>query len=102
MRQHDIPLIAYAPVAKGDKLGSNFANQKVLLEIASNHHCDVFQLLLAWCIRDGKTIAIPQSSNSKHVVNNVAAANIRLTDEEFNQIDSIYGRPVSKQPLALW
>lgn len=102
MRQHDIPLIAYAPVAKGDKLGSNFAKQKVLLEIASNHQCDIFQLLLAWCIRDGKTIAIPQSSNRKHVVNNAAAANIRLTDEEFNQIDSIYGRPVSKQPLALW
>ncbi|KKI88946.1 hypothetical protein WQ54_28960 [Bacillus sp. SA1-12] len=45
--------IAYAPVARGDSLGTNLTKQKVLKEIADKHHSDRFQVLLAWCIRNG-------------------------------------------------
>ncbi|MEO1770374.1 hypothetical protein JZO67_002326 [Enterococcus sp. 665A] len=102
MSKHNIPLIAYAPVAKGDKLGSRFTEDKVLIEIADKHQCDVFQILLAWCIRDNKTIAIPQSGNSEHVISNVKAAQIELSKEELEAIDQIYPEPSRKQPLALW
>lgn len=57
MNKFEIPLIAYAPVARGDSLGTNLTKQKVLKEIANKHHSDIFQILLAWCIRDGQTIA---------------------------------------------
>ena len=102
MKENNVPLIAYAPVAKGDKSGKNFSSQPELLAIAANHQCTIFQLLLAWCIRDGRTIAIPQSSNPQHVLDNVKATDIQLSHNELAVIDQLYPEPTSKQPLALW
>ncbi|MBD1383614.1 aldo/keto reductase [Metabacillus arenae] len=99
MNKLEMPLIAYAPVARGD---ANLTKQKVLKEIAEKHHSDIFQILLAWCIRNGQTIAIPKSGNPAHVINNVKAAEIQLTQEDLEQLDSIYPTPTMKQPLALW
>ncbi|MBU7595192.1 aldo/keto reductase [Metabacillus halosaccharovorans] len=102
MNKLEMPLIAYAPVARGDRLGTNLTKQKVLKEIALKHHATIFQILLAWCIRNGKTIAIPQSSKTAHVIDNVKAAEIQLTQQDLRQIDSVYPKPSMKQPLALW
>jgi len=102
MNKLKMPLIAYAPVARGDSLGTNLTKHKVLKKIAEKHHSDTFQILLAWCIRNGQTIAIPQSSNPAHVINNVKAAEIQLTQEDLEKLDSIYPKPSMKQPLALW
>ncbi len=102
MNKLEMPLIAYAPVARGDSFGTNLTKQKVLKEIAEKHHSDSFQILLAWCIRNGQTIAIPQSSNAAHVIDNVKAAEIQLTQQDLELIDSIYPKPSKKQPLALW
>ncbi|MFC0469292.1 aldo/keto reductase [Halalkalibacter kiskunsagensis] len=102
MNKLEMPLIAYAPVARGDSFGTNLTKQKVIKEIAEKHQSDIFQILLAWCIRNGQTIAIPQSSNTAHVIDNVKAAEIQLTQQDLEQLDSIYPRPSMKQPLALW
>jgi diketogulonate reductase-like aldo/keto reductase len=102
MNEHEIPLISYSPVARGDRFGTNLTKQKVLKEIAESHESDIFQILLAWCIRYGQTIAIPQSSNTTHVIDNVKAAEIQLTQQDLDQIDVIYPKPITKQPLALW
>jgi len=101
MKENNIPLMAYAPVARGDRLGADLTKQKVLLDIAKKYNADVFQLLLAWCIRNGQTIAIPQSSNTEHVINNVKAADIQLTEEDLAKIDSVYPEPRVSEPLAL-
>ncbi|MCT9852201.1 aldo/keto reductase [Priestia megaterium] len=102
MKEHNMPLMAYAPVARGDRLGSNLTKQKVLLDISKKYNADIFQILLAWCIRNGQTIAIPQSSNPKHVISNVKSANIQLTEEDLVKIDSLYPEPRVSEPLALW
>jgi diketogulonate reductase-like aldo/keto reductase len=102
MNNLDMPLIAYAPVARGDRLGANLTKQKILKEIAVKHQSDIFQILIAWCIRNGQTIAIPQSSNTTHVIENVKAAEIQLTQQDLDQLDLISPKPSMKQPLALW
>lgn len=102
MKENSIPLMAYAPVARGDRLGADLTKQKVLLDISKKYSADVFQILLAWCIRNGQTVAIPQSSNNKHVINNVKATEIKLTEEDLVKIDSIYPEPSASKPLALW
>lgn len=101
MQARKIPMMAYSPIAQGDSLGDGLTKQKILLEIANQHQADIFQILLAWCIRDGATLAIPQSSNLKHTLSNIQAANIRLTKEELAMIDQLYPAPTSKQPLAM-
>ncbi|PMC39290.1 aldo/keto reductase [Bacillus sp. UMB0899] len=102
MNKLEMPLIAYAPVARGDSLGTNLTKQKVLKKIAEKYHANIFQILLAWCIRNGQTIAIPQSSKTAHVIDNVKAARIQLAHQDLKQIDSVYPKPKIKQPLALW
>jgi diketogulonate reductase-like aldo/keto reductase len=102
MNKLEMPLIAYSPVARGDSFGTNLTKQKVLKEIAEKHQSDIFQILLAWCIRNGQTIAIPQSSNTTHVIENVKAAEIQLTQQDLDQLDLISPKPSMKQPLALW
>lgn len=102
MKENSMPVMAYAPVARGDRLGANLTKQKVLLDISKKYNADVFQILLAWCIRNGQTIAIPQSSNLEHVINNVKAAHIQLIEEDLVKIDSVYSEPSVSEPLALW
>ncbi|MDM8101755.1 MULTISPECIES: aldo/keto reductase [Oceanobacillus] len=102
MAQHNMPVIAYSPIDRGDSFGANLTKQQVLKDLAEKHEADVFQILLAWSIRNGRTIAIPQSSNPDHVVNNIKAAEMELTEQDLKQIDTVYPEPASKQRLALW
>lgn len=99
MKENNIPLTAYAPVGRGDV---GLTQQKVLQDLSKKHNANVFQILLAWCIRNGETIAIPQSSNASQVIDDVKAADIHLTKEDLNQIDSVYPEPTESEPLALW
>ncbi|GHP14904.1 aldehyde reductase [Lentilactobacillus fungorum] len=99
-RDHHIPFIAYTPVGAGDERGRLTTNQ-VVNEIAAAHHATPWQIILAWAIRDGNTLAIPQSGDPKHAVDNVKAANITLSADELAQIDTEFPKPTSKQPLDI-
>lgn len=101
LNKQQVPLIAYSPIAQGDSLGNQFLQDGGLQEIAARHGVSIFQLLLAWAIRDEKTLAIPQSSNKDHVLTNLAAAKIQLTKKEWQKIAARYLAPTKKQPLAV-
>lgn len=101
MEKRQLPLIAYAPIAQGDSLGTNLLAQPALIKIAQEHQLTPFQILLAWSIRQGQTIAIPQTSNEKHVSENLQAATVKLTREEEQLLDQDFPRPETKQPLAI-
>ncbi len=101
MKEINLPLIAYSPVAQGDTLGNQFLADELLQNLAKKYQCTIFQLLLAFAIRNNDTLAIPQSSNKQHVLANFAAANILLTADEWELIASHYPAPTKKQPLAV-
>ncbi|KFN92045.1 aldo/keto reductase [Tetragenococcus muriaticus] len=101
MQEKQLPLIAYAPIAQGDRLGGDLTKNAKLQEIAKNHQSTIFQILLAWSIRHGQTLAIPQSGKAEHVIENIKAAEIELTDEEIEKLDKEFPPPTSKQPLAI-
>lgn len=102
MRQQQMPLIAYCPLAMGDSQGFHFTKEKTLIELSEKHDCDIFQLLLAWCIRDGQTIAIPKAGKSEHVLSNLKAAEIQLSEEDLIQLNQVYPEPTRKMPLTIW
>ena len=101
MKEINLPLIAYSPVAQGDTLGNQFLADELLQNLAKKYQCTIFQLLLAFAIRNNDTLAIPQSSNKQHVLANFAATNILLTADEWELIASHYPAPTKKQPLAV-
>ncbi|OTN83833.1 hypothetical protein A5819_003652 [Enterococcus sp. 7E2_DIV0204] len=100
-KKEALPIIAYSPIDQGDTRGAGLAKNQILLEIAHTKKIDVFQLMLAWTIRNRETIAIPQTSNVRHMINNIAAARIELSERELRLIDSIVSPPKFKQPLDI-
>lgn len=99
MQANHLPLIAYSPIAQADTLGNHLLANPVLKEIATSHQVSVFQLMLAWVIRNGETLAIPQSSQVKHVLANLAAMDLELSATEWQAIAKYYPKPIKKQPL---
>ncbi|MEB5918325.1 aldo/keto reductase [Enterococcus innesii] len=97
----EIPVIAYSPIAQGDRLGHHFKNDEVLKELAEAKGCTIFQLLLAWTLRQPHVLAIPQTSDSLHMLQNIEAAKIIFSKSELAAIDARFPAPTKKQPLAM-
>lgn len=97
----EIPVIAYSPIAQGDRLGHHFKNDEVLKELAEAKGCTIFQLLLAWTLRQPHVLAIPQTSDSLHMLQNIEACKIVFSQSELAAIDARFPAPTTKQPLAM-
>ena len=88
--------MAYSPVGQGELLGDSS-----LQDIAEKHDSTVAQLLLAWAIRDGNTIAIPKASTVEHVEDNARALELQLSTEDLRAIDVAFPAPDQPGPLDL-
>lgn len=97
----EIPVIAYSPIAQGDRLGHHFKNDEVVKELAEAKGCTIFQLLLAWTLRQPHVLAIPQTSDSLHMLQNIEATKIVFSKSELVTIDARFPEPTKKQPLAM-
>ncbi|GAA3875893.1 aldo/keto reductase [Saccharothrix violaceirubra] len=84
--EHEIAFIPWYPVATGD-----LARPGGVLDQASRDHgATPAQLALAWLLRRAPNILpIPGTSSLAHLAENVAAAKIELTDEEFAQLSGL-------------
>ena len=81
-----IAFIPWFPVASGDlaKPGG------VLDEAAKKHDATVAQLALAWLLkRSPVVLPIPGTSSVAHLEENVAAASLQLSDEEFEALSAL-------------
>lgn len=81
---HGIGFIPWFPLAAGDlaKPGS------ILDGIAKAHDASPSQIALAWVLkRSPVMLPIPGTSKVAHLEENVAAANIELSDQEFASLD---------------
>jgi diketogulonate reductase-like aldo/keto reductase len=83
-QQNDILLTAYSPVEKGRLRGST-----VLRSIAEAHAASSYQTALAWLSSQPRVIAIPMSLDPKHQAENLAAADIQLSDDEIEQLNGL-------------
>jgi aryl-alcohol dehydrogenase-like predicted oxidoreductase len=81
---HGIGFIPWFPLAAGElaKKGT------VLDRIATEHEAAPSQIALAWILaRSSVMLPIPGTSKVAHLEENVAAAHIRLSDEQFAALD---------------
>ena len=82
--KHDIGFIPWYPLAAGDLSGAGSALDK----IAKAHKATPGQIALAWLLkRSTVMLPIPGTSKVAHLNENVAAAAIALSDEEFAALD---------------
>jgi len=94
--EHHVPVMAYSPVEQGDLL----QNRK-LIEIAKAKDATPAQIAIAWLLTHRDVIVIPKAGDPRHVEENRAAANIRLTDSEMAELDRAFPRPRERRPLEM-
>jgi diketogulonate reductase-like aldo/keto reductase len=85
--QHDIVVMAYSPLGGP---GGSLLNDPTLARIGAAHGCSASAVALAWTIRSGKVIAIPESGVAAHVRENAAALSLLLTPQELETLDAEY------------
>jgi len=104
---HQLVLMAYSPVGHGRGLLEN----RIVKNIAKRRDATPAQVALAWVLRQrgppsgefttAKVIAIPKASNEKHVRENARSIDIKLTREDFAELDSEFPPPKSKKALPM-
>lgn len=82
-------LIAYSPLDKG-RNASGDPRELVLSRLSKKYEKTTSQIALNWLISKGNVMAIPGSSNLKHLEENAIAMGIELEKNELSEIDEIF------------
>ncbi|MCM3168590.1 aldo/keto reductase [Peribacillus frigoritolerans] len=100
-REHNMPIMAYSPLAQGGSLRRQLLSDPTIREIAEKYNVQPLQIALAWTIRSNHVIAIPKAVQEEHVLANAEAATIELTQEDLNRLDEVFPKPNRKVPLDI-
>jgi diketogulonate reductase-like aldo/keto reductase len=73
---HNMPVMAASPLG-GVQLAKSLLGEKTLVELGKQHGCSASAVALAFVMRSGNVIAIPESGDPAHVKENAAALSIR-------------------------
>ena len=74
--QHNMPVMAASPLG-GVEDAHLLLGDRSLAQIGATHGCSAAAAALAWVIRSGNVIAIPESGSPAHVKENAVALSIR-------------------------
>jgi len=85
--QHGMPIMAYSPLGGA---GAGLLRDPVLARIGAAHNCSAAAVALAWTIRSGNVIAIPESGSAEHVRENAVALSLTLTPDELNTLEAAH------------
>ena len=88
--QHGMPVMAYSPLGGP---GASLLRDPTLARIGAAHGCSAAAVALAWTIRNGNVIAIPESGSAAHVKENAVALSLTLTPQELQSLDTAYPPP---------
>jgi diketogulonate reductase-like aldo/keto reductase len=89
-KQHNLPVMAYSPLG-GDS--SLVIGNRTLAQVGAIHGCSAAAVALAWVIRSGSVIAIPESGAPAHVKENAMALSIALTPQDLQVLNAAFPGP---------
>jgi len=83
-----VPLFSIA--GTGHHAGIDRAEHPGVLPTARLHDASPAQVRLAWALHQGPhVLTIPGTGNPEHLADNVAAAALRLSDDEVSRLDGL-------------
>lgn len=91
-----VAVMAYCPLGHGELI-----DEPLLREIGEAHGASATAVALAWTMRSGHVMAIPESGCADHVRDNARALTLKLSAEELALIDQTWPAPRYKQPLDI-
>jgi diketogulonate reductase-like aldo/keto reductase len=91
-KRHSMPVMAYSPLGGP---GAKLLRDPTLVRIGAAHSCSAAAVALAWTIRNGDVIAIPESGSVAHVKENAVALSLTLTPQDIEALEVAH--PLPKQ-----
>ncbi|MGH8221265.1 MAG: aldo/keto reductase [Steroidobacteraceae bacterium] len=88
--QHNVPVMAYSPLGGDHHL---VVQDRTLAQIGAAHGCSAAAVALAWVIRSGHVIAIPESGAPAHTKENAQAFSVALTPKDLRALAAAYPGP---------
>ena len=88
--RHGMPVMAYSPLGGS---GAALLRDPTLARIAAARGCSTAAVTLAWTIRGGTVMAIPESGSVAHVKENAVALSLTLTPQELQALDAAHPAP---------
>jgi diketogulonate reductase-like aldo/keto reductase len=85
--QHGMPVMAYSPLGGP---GASLLRGPTLASIGAARGCSAAAVALAWTIRSGNVIAIPESGSPAHVKENAVALSLTLTPQELQTLNAAH------------
>lgn len=101
MKAHDLPLMAYCPLAQGGELEDAMYQSEAVQELCEDRAISTEQLMLAFLLTHEGVYPIPRSSSRAHTLANLQALDIHLRPEELAVIEAAFPKPLTKQPLTV-
>ena len=91
-----LAVMAYSPVEQGRIL-----RDKTIAHVAKRHDATPAQVALAWVLRIPGILAIPKAGTVAHVEENAACMNLKLTAEDYAELDAAFPAPTRKRSLEM-
>jgi diketogulonate reductase-like aldo/keto reductase len=88
--QHHVPVMAYSPLGGDNNL---VIADRTLAQIGAKHGCSAAAVALAWAIRGGNVIAIPESGSPAHVKENAVGLSMTLTPQDLQTLNAAFAGP---------
>jgi len=85
-----MPVMAYSPLGGP---GASLLRDPTLARIGAAHGCSTAAVALAWSIRGGHVIAIPESGSVAHVKEDAVALTLTLTPQQLQTLDAAHPPP---------
>jgi len=106
LRSHNVAAVAYCPLAQGGKLrrtSPEFLTNGTLGALADKYGASIFQIMLAFVLRNNDICAIPKAASAAHVAENAAAPALAaaITAGEWAALDGDYPPPAYKMHLDM-
>ena len=95
MKEHNIPVMAYCPMAQGASL------KHELMTIAEKYDLSIPELLLAFVLQKDNIIAIPRTSNPQHALRNAKVADVKIDEGDLEIMDRKFPAPYRKVYLDI-
>ena len=95
-RERGIPVMAYSPLEQARMLGDG-----TLRQVAQRHDASPAQVALAWLLRQPGIVTIPKATGLKHLDENIAALDLKLTADDLKTLDARFPPPKRATPLDM-
>ncbi len=101
LKEHNVPVMAYCPMAQGGDLKRTLLTNDVLVTIANKYNISIQELLLKFVTLQDNMIAIPRSGNSEHVKKNWFIKDVIIDRKDIELLEKEFPKPTQKTYLDI-